>query len=373
MKPRVLFLLAGLDIGGSEKKTVFLANTLSRSGYDISVAFLSGSAPLRAELDKNILIASLGRRGKISIGAVKRLSDMIAAQGTDVIVCMNLYPLLYAYLAEFITKNARPKIAVCINICDLYRTRDQFAMVVYRRLVNWANAVVFGCNQQRLQWQNRYGIDNPNVRVIYNGVDTKYFCPSFPRGQVRNRLMLGDSFIIGTIGRLAPEKNQAALIRDTASFLLTDTPIHLFIAGEGPQRDRLEGLASDLSVTRYCHFLGSARDVRPILADMDVFILPSKSVETFSNAALEAMAMGIPVVLSDVGGAAEMVLNGESGFVVEKHRTGHIRLIVEKLRNDPSLRSALGKAGRRRVEDNFNATKMVDEYVQLIGELSCDF
>jgi glycosyltransferase involved in cell wall biosynthesis len=108
-------------------------------------------------------------------------------------------------------------------------------------------------------------------------------------------------------------------------------------------------------------------DVRPVLAILDVFVLPSLYIETFSNAALEAMAMGTPVVLSRIGGAAEMVRDGEEGYLLEPHDLA-LRLpdLLERLARDPQLRERMSANARSRVERKFGFQNMVARYASLI-------
>ncbi|MDQ3776329.1 MAG: glycosyltransferase [Pseudomonadota bacterium] len=105
--------------------------------------------------------------------------------------------------------------------------------------------------------------------------------------------------------------------------------------------------------------------MRPALLAMDVFVLTSKAVETFSNAALEAMAMARPVVLSDVGGAREMVSEGKNGYVYPKGDVERLAQILKLIHDRPHLRQALGDVGRVMVEERFSFSQMVDEYERL--------
>ncbi len=129
--------------------------------------------------------------------------------------------------------------------------------------------------------------------------------------------MKPESLLIGTVGMCRPEKNQEVLLTTLRRLRVARVDAHLVIAGDGPLRAATQAArgASSRSPDRV-HFIGAVEDVRPVLAALDVFVLPSIAVESFSNAALEAMSMGRPVILSDIGGAREMIHDGVEGYVV---------------------------------------------------------
>ena len=158
-----------------------------------------------------------------------------------------------------------------------------------------------------------------------------------------------------------------ALLQAVARLFHDGTPIDVLIAGTGPDRSYLEREAEILGIRESVHFLGRLEDVREALAAMDVFVLPSRSVETFSNAALEAMAMALPCVLSKVGGAGEMVSDGVDGYLYERHDIIRLAELLQKLRGDPQLRRQIGTKARERVRSKFDISTMFDEYESVLG------
>jgi glycosyltransferase involved in cell wall biosynthesis len=178
-----------------------------------------------------------------------------------------------------------------------------------------------------------------------------------------------NAFVIGSVGRLAVEKNQRALIDALA--VLRDRAIdaHLVLVGEGSQRAELERRAQELGLESHVTLAGSQRDVRPWLAALDVFVLPSTHIETFSNAALEAMSMAKPVILSEVGGAREMVRDGIDGYTLACDTLdATLPDVLSRLHDDAQLRAKLGRAARERVQAKFSAVSMIDAFADLIAE-----
>jgi glycosyltransferase involved in cell wall biosynthesis len=142
---------------------------------------------------------------------------------------------------------------------------------------------------------------------------------------------------------------------------------HLVIAGDGPLHNYLARRAVELEVADRVSFVGELDDVRPVLTALDVFVLPSIAVESFSNAALEAMAIGRPVILSDVGGAREMIDDGVEGYVVSRTElAARLPALIAALYADRRKRQAMGQAARRRAETRFSVAAMADAYRELI-------
>lgn len=134
------------------------------------------------------------------------------------------------------------------------------------------------------------------------------------------------------------------------------------IVGIGRERESLERLAVDEGIAERIRFAGLLDDPRPALSIMDVFVLPSSAVETFSNAALEAMAMGRATVLSDIGGASEMIEHGKSGMLFPIGDLDALSEILTRLYDSGEMRQALGTAARERAVTSFGFSEMVDQY-----------
>jgi glycosyltransferase involved in cell wall biosynthesis len=162
------------------------------------------------------------------------------------------------------------------------------------------------------------------------------------------------------------EKNQSALLSVAARLNSEAQRCDVLLVGAGLALDQLRQQANDLGIGDRVHFPGRMKDVRSALNTMDVFVLPSISVETFSNAALEAMAMSVPVVLSDIAGAPEMVVNGETGFLYERDDLDRLSNLLVNLRNDAAMRESIGRNARGAVVRQFDINKMYDAYQSLL-------
>jgi glycosyltransferase involved in cell wall biosynthesis len=365
-----LLLLNNLGIGGSERKIVRIANALRQAGHDIHLGYLNAPHTLRGNLDPDLPTVHLDRSGKFSLPALGRLKRYILEQQISHLACVNLYPLLYAQAVAWRLGKQAPIISALINTTDFRTREDERQMIVYAPLLRRATHLVYGCRLQREQWSGRYDLPMANSHVIYNGVDQAHFNPAAvakTREQLRRRYGFpSDAFVAITVGQLRPEKQQTDLIRAVAALVSRGLKVYALLVGDGDERSTIERCIADLGVRDRIHLTGAADEVRPLLKVADTFVLTSTAVETFSNAALEAMAMGLPVILSRIGGAAEMVEAGKSGFLYSPGSVTELAKHIAALARDEALARNIGAAAATRVQDLFGFTRMLDEYCSLL-------
>jgi glycosyltransferase involved in cell wall biosynthesis len=199
----------------------------------------------------------------------------------------------------------------------------------------------------------------PNAVVIYPGVNVAEF--SVPR-------TVHSGVVIGTACRLELIKGVRYLI-EALSILAPQFPgVRLEIAGDGSLRETLEQQSHQLGVSGIVSFLGNRDDLPSIMAGWDIFVLPSLD-EGFGIAALEAMAAGLPVIASEVGGLCELVQNGETGWLVPPSAPVELAQRIGQLIHDRRNREAMGIAGRGRALDCFSISQMVDQTIAVYDGL----
>jgi glycosyltransferase involved in cell wall biosynthesis len=369
---RALFVLSSLARGGSETKIVRLVNSLRARGVSTGVAYLNAPEDLRAELDPAVPLWHLERRGKLSLAAIGGLRSIVGSHKPSVLLAVNLYPALYVTLALRGMTN-RPCTVGLINTSE-FRAGDGWQAAFYRPLLRRFDRTVYGSESQRVYWHSVLRYPSERSMVLYNGVDAQHFAPDETEGRrndERHRLGVPPhGFVVGTVGRLAREKNQAVLIDAVAELRGRGIDAFALLIGEGGLRGELARRAAALGISQQVIFTGKMSDVRPALRAMDVFVLPSTQIETFSNAALEAMAMGRAVVLSEIGGATEMVSNGVDGFTLDRmDLDSRLAPLLAELYANVELRQRIGRAARERVLREFSQSGMVARYATLIAEL----
>jgi len=364
-----LYLVNCLAIGGSERKIVRLVNHLRRRGVRVGVAYLNGPETLLPMLDARVPRWHLERKGKFSISATRQLTEIVATTRCRTLFTVNSYPTLYAIATRALLGTRAPRLIGLVNTTD-FGAGHRWRQVLFKRVLGRFDEVVYGCEAQRRAWEGTSATGSSTV--IYNGVDLAEFSGAVPRESVQSlRLKLGlgqKAFIVGSVGRLVAPKNHRVLIDALAAVRANGVDARLVLVGDGELRSELERHAAAVGVRDSVAFTGAMTDLRPALALMDVFVLPSLYIETFSNAALEAMAMGKAVVLSDVGGAAEMVRDGIDGRVVARARlASELPELIATFARERESVVRFGLAARRRVEERFSFDDMVARYEQLIG------
>lgn len=366
---RTLFVLSALGVGGSEKKVARILTALAAGGAATAMCALGRPYTLASELPPDMPKWTLDRQRRISARTVLRLRRVLIEVRPRTVVAVDLFALLYVSVALRLSALGHVQRVMLINTTDFVRRRDRIFMSLYAPLLRGCDLLVFGSCRQRDTWLRRYGLESVRNIVIHNGVDATHFgrhalySPALARQQMG---IAADRIVIGTVGRIAPEKNQSALVRALARLRAEGLDAHLLIVGDGPMRDALVMEARTLDVLPFVTLAGEVSDIRSHLLAMNVFALPSTSVETFSNAALEAMAMSLPVVLSDIGGAREMVQDGCEGLIVAVGDDDALHGALRTLCQAPDRLQAMGCAARKRVEKDFVFDRMVASYRAII-------
>ena len=365
-----MFLLNSLTIGGSERKTVNIANHLASAGNRIHIAHLCKPDTLIGHIDDAVSVLYLDRKGKLDRSVPKKLRNYWINNNISAVWCVNQYPALYAYLAARQLK-IRPRLIASTNTTTFNTAYERLQMLVYAPLFRRFDTLVFGTVSQQRLWTDAFSLAGVDSRVIYNGVDTAFFKPVDAAGSgaaAREKFnIVPDVLCLGCVAQFRPEKAHADLVRALESILAQGIACHLLLVGEGRTRPDIQQLVAAKGLQGRVTFIGSQDDVRDALAAMDIFVLASTSVETFSNAALEAMAMEKAVILSRVGGAAEMVGEGENGILYE---SGNVEELVSavKLLSDGTTRDRYARNARARVCELFTLERMAASYAATLAD-----
>jgi len=318
----VLILMGTLEIGGSESKFVSLSRRLHAAGKNIHVGYLRGPFSLLSRL-ADVPNVHFEQQGKWSLRAYRALRRYVHANRIATIVTVNPYPLAYACFGTLNNGASPVRVVASINTSEILSRREQRFMRLYSILLRRCGHIVFGSRRQQERWVARYKLVSTRSSVIYNGVDSRYFSPDSvreSRAEVRARTGIPqDEPVIVCVGQLRPEKAHVRLVSAVAELNeAEERSVHLLIVGDGAERDKIDKKIHETGTGQFVHMVGSTDDVRPYLKAADLFALTSIAVETFSNAALEAAAMGLPVVMSNVGGASEMFPDSENCLLYEK-------------------------------------------------------
>jgi len=248
----------------------------------------------------------------------------------------------------------------------LYRLKERTRHAVESLLVRATGRIVAVSEDIRRIVCERLHVDGGKIVVVNNGVDV----PDGPHlaGLVdpENGRMFGERSIV-SVARLAEVKNIPTLLQ-AFSRVSAPFPIRLKLVGDGPERRRLQELAIRLGIGDRVTFLGNRADVREILANSTLFALVSM-YEGVSMAILEAMAMGLPVVAAKVGGNPGIVIDGETGFLVDPHDPETIADRISLLLREEELCASMGMKGKAFVVNKYSTTRMTSDYEKIYLDL----
>ena len=245
---------------------------------------------------------------------------------------------------------------------------DRQAERAWRHIARQVDTVIVNAEALRVEGEQR-GM-RCRWTLLQNGVDTEHFRLDPPDPAARAALGLDPQRpVVGTIGRLEDRKGHDQLLRAAGTMLAggNGRRPQIVIVGDGPLREKLQAQAQSLGVAHSVRFVGTVADVRPSLAAMDVFVLPSHA-EGMSNALMEAMAAARPVVATAVGGNTEVVVDGKTGVLIPPADPAAIADAIAALLRDPDRAAGLGAAAREFVTRRFGARARVAELEQLYEE-----
>ena len=250
--------------------------------------------------------------------------------------------------------------------------QEPWRRVAFRRVsYQLADRVFCVSHQLKDLFARRTGFAERKIGVIHNGVDTRRFFPDRAAGvRVRQELGVSDSdFLIGCVGNLTPVKDHMTMLQAFREQAGERRNWRLVILGKGPELPKLEGfLAEYPDWKERVMFPGRSNRVAEMLRAMDVYVLPSLA-EGISNSLLEAMATGLPVVVTATGGNPEVVVDGESGLLFGVGDSRKLAEFLLLLHHKVEVREELGRQALKRICQSFSIDSMVRQYEQLYGSL----
>ena len=370
---RVLVLLNSLHIGGAEKHSIQLLNKLDDREFALSVRWLKPVESLLPQLDTGRLagFGCLHVSSKLDWKAVRALTRLMDDSDFDVVLCTNEYPALYASLAARRTRRP-PRLVEVFHTTEYARWKERVQMLLYRRILRTFDLLVYVSEQQMRYWR-RHGLRAKRDMFIHNGIDCQEFTDSSgAEARRQRRAELGfaaQDYVVAICAALRPEKAHGDFLGAMARLRRRLPGVRGMIIGDGPERARIETAISALGLQEAVRITGFQRDVRPLVSSADVVVLTSHRIETFSIAALEAMALGKPLVLTRIGGAEEQVRPGENGFLYEPGDIDSLCAHLARLA-DPGLRQSMGHRAGEFARAHFDEAGMLRRYAEQLSRLA---
>ncbi|MDI6774433.1 MAG: asparagine synthase (glutamine-hydrolyzing) [Verrucomicrobiota bacterium] len=378
---RVCHVAPNLELGGMERMVCDLIEGLDKRGHVCQVFCTDAAGALFEKVRARARKYGTRKPGVFldNLHVACDLAAFLRENGADIVHAHNHVAHLYAVLAAMFT--GKP-VVVTLHGQGYYDTRKVRFM---RRLLMARTSRAVTVSRDIRERFIRLGVAPARkLGVIANGVSAERFAAARgPNSRFAARARLGipaGVFVVGSIGRLAPEKNYPLLARAFAGLgkkpmgsgsVGSDESVGsdgiLLLIGDGTERRKIEALADALGIRDRVLLPGAQDDVVPWLACMDVFCLSSVTEGT-SLTLLEAAAAGLPLVATDVGGNAEIIEDGFGGFLAASGDEAALSAALARLRDEPGLRARMGDEARRIVTRDYSLAAMIDLYESLYHE-----
>ena len=372
-KPRILFIIGSLEIGGAEKQLVEIIRGVSEFGYHCFVFTLQTGGPLLEELRQiGIDVISGGlKKGDLSSKPWK----LLQVQWLICRIIKNVKPdIIHSFLplVTFIGAFSGRLMGVPLVITSRRGlSTHQKRHPILRPLDRMANCFshYIAVNSKRVLADvvSHEGVHLEKMILIYNGIKTSaYESMVHQREKIRAELGLQSrDKIITVVANYIPYKGHMDFLQAAEKIKKRFPETQFWLIGEDRGiEEKLKQESEKLGIADSTRFWGQRSDIAELLAASDISVLPSHE-EGFSNVILESMAAGLPVVATDVGGNPEAVLDGMTGWIVPPRNPGQIAEKIIALLNDPEQAKKFGEKGRKNVKELFSMERMVQKHLEL--------
>lgn len=358
----VLHTESSLGWGGQENRTVNEMLGLRERGHTALLACPPGARLGARAREAGFTVFETPMRSAVDLPAMLRLRRFMAEQRPDVVNTHSSRDTQLAGMAARLLAR-RPRLvrtrhlALPITSKFTYRVLPDHVVTVSRHV---ENALV------------RAGVPREHITTVHTGIDFSRYDRALVKGDLREALGLpSDTLLIGTVAILRRKKGHAELLEAVPAVLERFPDAHFVFAGDGPQHANIERRIAALQLSEHVHLLGLRRDVVNVLASLDLFVLPTHQ-EALGTAFVEAGAMGLACIGTNVDGVPEVIDDGETGLLVPVHDPAALAQAIIALLADPARRRAMGEAASRHVRQKFSREAMVGGmvavYERLLGQ-----
>lgn len=340
---KILFLARSLDYGGAERQLVVLAKGLAARGHDVIVAVFYSGGPLEKDLrNSGVVVRSLNKRSRWDVVPfVMTLLQVVRSERPDIIHGYLCEPNIFSLLPKLFLR--RLKVVWGIRSSYVDSNKYDWVGTINSKLACWLSRFadcIIANSQAGYEYHVSEGYPNKTMVVIHNGIDTDRFCRDMQRRQ-RIRTEWGVTKadkVIGYVARLDPMKDHPTFLGMAASLVQERENVTFVCVGNGrPEyRESLLGLADRLGLKDHILWLSARQDVESVFNGLDIAVNSSQFGEGFSNVVAEAMACGVPCVVTDVGDSAFIV--GDKGKVVPPNNPDALKSAIVDLLDHPRFR-----------------------------------
>jgi glycosyltransferase involved in cell wall biosynthesis len=369
---RICQLITELAPAGAERCVYELATRLDKGRFDVQVAALRGGLVAEWLARAGVTVTVLNVRYKLDLLRLPALTEVLRRGRFDIVHTHLFHADLAGRPAAHLA--AVPHIVHTVHVAERRFRPWQYAYA--RFLSGYCDRMICVSRAVRDHHAKRSGLPLWRYAVIPNGIDAEaYRRDEDARRRLREEWGAGEEPLFAFVGRLDHQKGIDILLSAMSHLGARGCPRRLIVAGDGPRRRLVENFIDRGEGGRSCRYLGFVDDVRALLSAVDVLVMPSRW-EGFGLVAAEAMAAGLPVIGTRVAGLSEVVVDGQTGVLVDREDVVGLAETISRLAEDAELRGRLGDAGRERVAREYpiSATIAAHEalYAEVAGEVSGD-
>jgi glycosyltransferase involved in cell wall biosynthesis len=350
----VAVFITSFHPGGTERQMTELIQRMDRRRFDVRVACFHKEGSWLPRVEACAPVTAFPIRGfarPATLARAAAFARWCRAHGIGGVLACDLYANAFA-----LPSAAVAGVAVRIGSRrELNPDKTAAQIALQRQAYRCAHAVVANSRAAARQLESE-GLPSSRIHVVANGIAMERF-PARP-------VLMRPPATLVTVANLRKEKAHEVLLAAAARLLPRHSNLRLLIVGDGPRASELRALAAGLGVERHVSFLGHREDVPSVLAQADLFVLPSRS-EAFPNGAIEAMAAGLPVIASRVGGLLDLVDDGRTGLLVPPDDPAALASAIESLLLSPVRAAAIGAAARDEVARRYSFDRMVRSFEDL--------
>ncbi|MGR8930582.1 MAG: TIGR03088 family PEP-CTERM/XrtA system glycosyltransferase [Gammaproteobacteria bacterium] len=368
--PLIVHIIYRLGVGGLENGLVNIINRMPADRYRHAIICLTDSTDFSQRLSRDeVAIYQMHKRAGQDWALFFRIYRLLKQLQPAIVHTRNLAAIEYQICAFLAGVPYRLHGEHGWDVFDPDGSNAKYQWL--RRLMSFFIHRFVPLSKQIQEYlQHKVGIPSVKIVRICNGVDTSIFYPRFGKRIIPTDcpIKLDDKVVIGTVGRMHGVKDQLTLvnayIHACGASCEFSRKTCLVLIGDGPLREEAALRLNAVGLAEQCWLPGERNDIAELLRSFDLFVLPSRA-EGISNTILEAMATGLPVIATRVGGNPELVIDDETGCLVEKEQVAELAEAMLRLTNDVDLRQRFSAAACRRVKESFSIDSMVTRYRQV--------
>ena len=366
-RPRVLHLITSFEIGGTERQAVELLKRLDEKRYDVRLAVLRNEGPFYIQIEARFPdVPEFPLTSFYDVNAVKQLAGLRRLMRQEKIDILHAHDFYSSFIGGAAARLSGVRVIASQRHLKLSDRRvHKWGTRMIHRL---ANRILVNSEAIREHIIDHEGAQPGKIVVIRNGVSPVISNTNARRELGRDLGLDTNAAIVGIVARLQEVKGHRFFIEAAAEVLRSRSGAHFVLVGDGPLRTEIEQQAAELGITDHVRLLGDRSDVSRLIAGFDLLVLASLH-EGLPNAVMEAMAAGVPVVATSVGGTKELIADGETGYLAPPADSSALAERILFALGDEEHREGIVSTARRRITSAFGIERMVDSVETLYDEL----